>query len=154
MKRGRKQQYFHQNPPKAVGKQRRPHYYYNDTKALISLLQTTKPRCLQKHIVIIFDECHRSQFRDMHRRITKAFQKYHLFGFTGTPIFAVNAGSGGDPTLKTTPQTFGDKPIPIPLWMLSTMEMSCLSALTTSTRSKWRQISRMSRFVRLMWKKL
>ncbi|MCB5712400.1 type I restriction endonuclease subunit R [Lactonifactor longoviformis] len=63
----------------------------------------------KKHIVIIFDECHRSQFGDMHRRITKAFQKYHLFGFTGTPIFAVNAGSGGDPTLKTTPQTFGDK---------------------------------------------
>ncbi len=63
----------------------------------------------KKHIVIIFDECHRSQFGDMHRRITKVFQKYHLFGFTGTPIFSANAGSGGDPMLKTTPQTFGDK---------------------------------------------
>ncbi|MDF2963954.1 MAG: box helicase, partial [Paenibacillus sp.] len=63
----------------------------------------------KKHIVIIFDECHRSQFGDMHRRITKAFQNYHLFGFTGTPIFAVNASAGGDPFLKTTPQTFGDK---------------------------------------------
>lgn len=63
----------------------------------------------KKHIVIIFDECHRSQFGNMHRRITKAFRNYHLFGFTGTPIFAVNASSGGDPLLKTTPQTFGDK---------------------------------------------
>ncbi|RYZ26541.1 MAG: type I restriction endonuclease subunit R, partial [Chitinophagaceae bacterium] len=38
-------------------------------------------------IVIIFDECHRSQFGDMHTAITKAFKKYFLFGFTGTPIF-------------------------------------------------------------------
>ena len=40
-----------------------------------------------QHIVIIFDECHRSQFGEMHQTITKAFKKYHLFGFTGTPIF-------------------------------------------------------------------
>ena len=40
------------------------------------------------HIVLIFDECHRSQFGDMHTAITKAFKNYHLFGFTGTPIFA------------------------------------------------------------------
>lgn len=63
----------------------------------------------KKHIVIIFDECHRSQFGDMHRRITTAFRNYYLFGFTGTPIFAVNASTGGDPLLKTTPQTFGEK---------------------------------------------
>ena len=63
----------------------------------------------QKHVVIIFDECHRSQFGDMHIAITRAFKKYHLFGFTGTPIFAVNASSGGKPTLKTTSQAFGDK---------------------------------------------
>ncbi len=61
------------------------------------------------HIVIIFDECHRSQFGDMHNAITKAFKKYHLFGFTGTPIFAVNASSGGRPDLKTTEQAFGEK---------------------------------------------
>lgn len=61
------------------------------------------------HIVIIFDECHRSQFGDMHTAITKAFNNYHLFGFTGTPIFAVNAGAGGNPQLKTTEQAFGDK---------------------------------------------
>lgn len=62
-----------------------------------------------KHIVIIFDECHRSQFGDMHLKITRQFKNYHIFGFTGTPIFAVNASSGGNPRLKTTPQAFGDK---------------------------------------------
>lgn len=62
-----------------------------------------------KHAVIIFDECHRSQFGDMHLAITKYFRKYHLFGFTGTPIFAVNAGVGKKPTLRTTEQAFGDQ---------------------------------------------
>jgi type I restriction enzyme R subunit len=61
------------------------------------------------HVVIIFDECHRSQFGDMHTAITKAFQRYHLFGFTGTPIFAANSASGGNPQLRTTEQAFGDK---------------------------------------------
>jgi len=61
------------------------------------------------HVVIIFDECHRSQFGDMHTAITKAFKTYHLFGFTGTPIFAVNAGTGGVPGLRTTEQAFGDR---------------------------------------------
>jgi type I restriction enzyme R subunit len=62
-----------------------------------------------KHVVIIFDECHRSQFGDMHQAITKAFKRYNLFGFTGTPIFAVNSTGGGNPQLKTTEQAFGDK---------------------------------------------
>ena len=61
------------------------------------------------HVVVIFDECHRSQFGDMHTAITKAFKRYHLFGFTGTPIFAVNSASGGNPQLRTTAQAFGDK---------------------------------------------
>jgi type I restriction enzyme R subunit len=61
------------------------------------------------HMVIIFDECHRSQFGDMHTDITKAFKRYNLFGFTGTPIFAANAGTGGNPQLKTTEQAFGEK---------------------------------------------
>src|SRR3989339_135886 len=61
------------------------------------------------HVVLIFDECHRSQFGDMHAAITKAFKNYHIFGFTGTPIFAINASSGGRPDLKTTEQAFGDK---------------------------------------------
>ena len=44
-----------------------------------------------KHMVFIFDECHRSQFGDMHNQIIKRFNKYHLFGFTGTPIFGKNS---------------------------------------------------------------
>lgn len=60
-----------------------------------------------KHIVFIFDECHRSQFGDMHTAIVKKFKRYHLFGFTGTPIFPDNAGAGGNPNLKTTEQAFG-----------------------------------------------
>ncbi|MBR5827346.1 MAG: type I restriction endonuclease subunit R [Clostridia bacterium] len=76
-----------------------------------------------ERIVLIFDECHRSQFGDMHTRIVggtikqqaktikvgKYFNNYHIFGFTGTPIFAKNAGSGGNPNLRTTAQAFGDK---------------------------------------------
>lgn len=63
----------------------------------------------QEHVVLIFDECHRSQFGDMHQSITQAFRNYHLFGFTGTPIFSVNAGSSGKPHMRTTAQAFGDK---------------------------------------------
>lgn len=63
----------------------------------------------KKHCVLIFDECHRSQFGEMHSKIIKAFKDYHIFGFTGTPIFAVNASSGGNPNMRTTPQAFGDK---------------------------------------------
>lgn len=61
------------------------------------------------HVVVIFDECHRSQFGDMHEDITRAFKRYHLFGFTGTPIFADNAGTTGNPLRRTTEQAFGDK---------------------------------------------
>ena len=61
-----------------------------------------------KHVVFIFDECHRSQFGEMHKSIIKKFKKYYIFGFTGTPIFPENAR-----TIKgiaeTTEQVFGDK---------------------------------------------
>ena len=64
----------------------------------------------QKEVVMIFDECHRSQFGEMHQDITKAFKKYYIFGFTGTPIFAVNTtGHNKFPTMKTTEQVFGSK---------------------------------------------
>lgn len=62
-----------------------------------------------KRVVIIFDECHRSQFGDMHVAITRRFKKYNLFGFTGTPIFSVNAGTSKNPNLRTTAQAFGDQ---------------------------------------------
>lgn len=63
----------------------------------------------EAHAVVIFDECHRSQFGDMHAEITRVFNRYHLFGFTGTPIFAENAGTTGNPLRRTTAQAFGDK---------------------------------------------
>ncbi|MYF00725.1 MAG: type I restriction endonuclease subunit R, partial [Gammaproteobacteria bacterium] len=61
------------------------------------------------HVVLIFDECHRSQFGEMHSDITRVFKRYHLFGFTGTPIFADNAGTHGNPAMRTTGQAFGDR---------------------------------------------
>lgn len=63
----------------------------------------------QKHIVLIFDECHRSQFGDMHKMIVRNFKNYHLFGFTGTPIFAKNAERTTNPDFCTTEQAFGEK---------------------------------------------
>ncbi|RKV31496.1 HsdR family type I site-specific deoxyribonuclease [Helicobacter pylori] len=58
-----------------------------------------------EEVVMIFDECHRSQLGSMHQTITKAFKKYHLFGFTGTPIFAKNCDKNNP--LGTTEQKFG-----------------------------------------------
>jgi type I restriction enzyme R subunit len=66
-------------------------------------------RIFDDHIVLIFDECHRSQFGDMHHSITKSFKNYHIFGFTGTPIFSANISSSGRADLKTTEQAFGEK---------------------------------------------
>lgn len=60
-------------------------------------------------VVMIFDECHRSQFGDMHTAVVKNFKKYMLFGFTGTPIFADNASKAGKSGFFTTEQTFGDQ---------------------------------------------
>ena len=62
-----------------------------------------------KQMVIIFDECHRSQFGDMHAAIVKYFKNYYMFGFTGTPIFSVNAGIARKTQYFTTAQTFGDR---------------------------------------------
>ena len=73
------------------------------------ITKNPKHPVLSKHLVLIFDECHRSQFGDMHIKIAKFFKNYHIFGFTGTPIFAKNAKSGGNPNLRTTEQAFGDK---------------------------------------------
>ena len=62
-----------------------------------------------KRIVFIFDECHRSQFGDMHIAITKKFKKYNLFGFTGTPIFPENTTASKNALLKTTTDAFGEE---------------------------------------------
>lgn len=71
--------------------------------------QNKKHEIFGGHIVLIFDECHRSQFGDMHVAIKKAFKNYNLFGFTGTPIFDDNASNGSNPQLRTTDQAFGDR---------------------------------------------
>lgn len=62
-------------------------------------------------VVLIFDECHRSQFGILHKDITSAFKKYILFGFTGTPIFAKNAVQQTENNVseRTTEQIFGDR---------------------------------------------
>lgn len=62
-----------------------------------------------KQVVIIFDECHRSHFGDMHGAIEKNFKQYYMFGFTGTPIFPLNATSSKKLEYFTTEQTFGDQ---------------------------------------------
>ena len=62
-----------------------------------------------QHVVMIFDECHRSQFGEMHTAITKKFKKYYIFGFTGTPIFSDNAVTSGRPDKVTTQQVFGER---------------------------------------------
>lgn len=55
-----------------------------------------------KECVLIYDECHRSQFGDAQKNIRRSFKKYYQFGFTGTPIFAENSLSG-----ETTSSIFG-----------------------------------------------
>lgn len=55
-----------------------------------------------KECVLIFDECHRSQFGDAQKNIRRSFKKYYQFGFTGTPIFAENSLTG-----ETTSSIFG-----------------------------------------------
>lgn len=63
----------------------------------------------KKHVVLVFDECHRSQFGDMRMAIVRAFKNYHLFGFTGTPIFADNANVNSHAQVWTTEQAFGQR---------------------------------------------
>lgn len=63
-----------------------------------------------KRIVLIFDECHRSQFGDNHKAIVEFFPKAQLFGFTGTPIFSDNSAykkvDGEEASYKTTEDIF------------------------------------------------
>ena len=77
---------------------------------LATLIKKEKEiKCADKNVVMIFDECHRSQFGEMHTGITRLFKKYMIFGFTGTPIFAKNATKSGNPRLRTTAQAFGEQ---------------------------------------------
>lgn len=90
---------------------------YEDYKIVVTTIQkldvfikkNKKHEIYNKHVVLIFDECHRSQFGQMHQSIIKNFKNYHIFGFTGTPIFSANAISKSNPGFSTTEQVFGDK---------------------------------------------
>lgn len=87
------------------------HIIITTIQKLTSFIKKNKEHDVyNKRIVIIFDECHRSQFGDMHAAIVRYFKKYYMFGFTGTPIFPANAGSSAkNPHYATTEQTFGDQ---------------------------------------------
>jgi type I site-specific deoxyribonuclease, HsdR family len=82
----------------------------NDNKIIVTtiqklnnLMKTEKDLDIyQKHVVFIFDECHRSQFGEAQKNLKKKFKKFYQFGFTGTPIFPENA-LGAD----TTASVFG-----------------------------------------------
>lgn len=93
--------------------------FSDDTKLIVTTIQKlntaiskrqylSKMEKLQdKRIVFIFDECHRSQFGETHKKITSFFRNHQLFGFTGTPIFAENAFSK-DGIKHTTKELFHD----------------------------------------------
>lgn len=86
------------------------HIIITTIQKLSSFIKKNKEHSVyNKNVVIIFDECHRSQFGDMHTAIVQHFKKYYMFGFTGTPIFSVNAGHAKNAQFFTTEQTFGDQ---------------------------------------------
>ena len=101
--------------------ERKSHIIITTIQKLSTFIKKNKEHPVyNKQVVIIFDECHRSQFGDMHTAIaggvdkngnkkSGAFQKYYMFGFTGTPIFSVNANTSSKSMLFTTAQTFGDQ---------------------------------------------
>ena len=88
----------------------------NKSKIIITTIQkldsfikkNANHKSFDKKVVFIFDECHRSQFGDMHRNITNRFKKWIIFGFTGTPIFTANAQTKKG-IMQTTGQTFGER---------------------------------------------
>lgn len=91
-----------------------------DNKLIVTTIQKlnnaiSKQRYLKKmepmrdkRIIFIFDECHRSQFGETHKRIKEFFTQNQMFGFTGTPIFADNAVANKFGK-RTTKELFGDR---------------------------------------------
>ena len=82
----------------------------NDNKIIVTTIQKLnnlmksedKLPIYDKQVVFIFDECHRSQFGEAQKNLTRKFKKYYQFGFTGTPIFPTNALGA-----ETTASVFG-----------------------------------------------
>ena len=93
--------------------------FSNDTPLIVTTLQKLNVAIIKnkylanmaelqdKHMVFIFDECHRSQFGDTHKRIKEFFHNVQMFGFTGTPIFAANAAKNALGK-RTTKDLFGE----------------------------------------------
>ena len=93
--------------------------FSDDTKLIVTTIQklnnavfkkryeSSMKHLKSKRMVFIFDECHRSQFGETHKRITAFFQDIQLFGFTGTPIFVDNAHKN-DMGKRTTKDLFGN----------------------------------------------
>jgi len=91
----------------------------DDTKLIVTTIQKlntaiSKKQYLaqmeklrDKHIVFIFDECHRSQFGETHLKINKFFEKNQMIGFTGTPIFVENS-VGNQYGKRTTAELFDE----------------------------------------------
>ncbi|MDP4038368.1 MAG: type I restriction endonuclease subunit R [bacterium] len=91
----------------------------DDTRLIVTTIQKLNTAISREHhqkemnklkdkkIVFIFDECHRSQFGETHKKITEFFTNHQLFGFTGTPIFAENA-AGSSLGKRTTKDLFHD----------------------------------------------
>ncbi|MDT0695011.1 type I restriction endonuclease subunit R [Mammaliicoccus sciuri] len=67
----------------------------------------SSPKALEQYktnkVVFIIDECHRSQFGDMHRIVRQHFNNAQYFGFTGTPRFEENKSQDG----RSTADIFG-----------------------------------------------
>jgi len=114
----------------------------NDSKLIVTTIQKlntviTKARYQKtmeklqgKRIVFIFDECHRSQFGDTHKRIESSFNHPQMFGFTGTPIFADNV-SKNQHGKRTTKDLFvgssGNRVRPLQTPQLNRPDSSCLN---------------------------
>ncbi|WP_051678520.1 type I restriction endonuclease subunit R [Thiomicrospira pelophila] len=91
----------------------------DDTKLIVTTIQKLNTAIMKeryktameplkdKRIIFIFDECHRSQFGDTHKRITEYFNHYQMFGFTGTPIFVENVAKNQHGK-RTTKDLFGE----------------------------------------------
>lgn len=98
--------------------------FTDDTKLIVTTLQKlntaiSKPQYLavmeklrDERIIFIFDECHRSQFGDTHKRITAFFRNHQMFGFTGTPIFAENAGKATGKAERTPATAISENAAP------------------------------------------
>jgi type I restriction enzyme R subunit len=93
--------------------------FVDDTKLIVTTIQKLNTsiskkqywgkmeRLKSERIVFIFDECHRSQFGETHKRINSFFNNIQLFGFTGTPIFADNSVKN-ELGRRTTKELFGE----------------------------------------------